>query len=67
MELKIVNCIGCAVVGKPLDLPPKKDDFVEVTSAEFCSKCGKEIKIRGVYVGIKRKFFGGLDIFVKWH
>lgn len=58
MELNIVHCIECAVSQKPLDYETKKENIIEISSHEKCSKCGKEIRIRGIRLNMKKKFWG---------
>jgi hypothetical protein len=61
MELDIDNCIECAVSQKPLDYKTKKYNTIEISSRDLCSNCGKEIRIRGIRLNMKKKFWGGRE------
>lgn len=61
MELNIDNCIECAVSQQPLDYKTQKNNTIEISSKEICSKCGKKIRIRGIKLNMKKKFWGGRE------
>jgi hypothetical protein len=61
MELNIAHCIGCAAGQKPLDYETKKKNIIEISSNEICSKCGKEIRIRGMKLDMKKRFLGARE------
>ena len=69
MELEIVNCIECAstVRGAIPNFERKRDDLIDIKAEEKCFKCGKEIKIRGVKIQMKRRFWGGMEFILRWY
>lgn len=68
MELRILDCLGCAIQGAMTGkLKDEKPNIVEITSREICSKCGKEIRIRGVKVEMDRKTFGEVKYSLTWY
>lgn len=68
MEIRIMNCLKCAIEGELTGrLKDEKANVVEITSREICYKCGKEIRIHGVKVEMDKKSFGEIGFSLTWY